>query len=378
MRLIELHGRPFIPPSEITTLGKLAGESLAAEFAHDPRALARIARKLPAELGMPDALLAPTASIAGPRWSPVPDPVRGSKLIIVGTDYTEPFMVRRPLAEAGIEKTVVRDEHGLRAALGNGSRAYGIVADEGVEEFARLVEPDGVFVNGAPHTVTSKIAQTELFQRDGVSIPPTRLGLNSADDVARAYEMLGTEVMLKDPLRNRGEGVLPAGSVDEAIKAWETLRAQSWQRADVFMQSRIDIPESDVRVHMARDPRTGLLQPISAVERSNPGSFRMNISQGGAARPIYRLDGSDPALSSDALREAAKAGDSVGLDWYGVDVATDLTTGKPVVFEIDQGAAPYESYMPAARAQWGGTHLVNLAMSGDGPAITAARRQTLA
>jgi glutathione synthase/RimK-type ligase-like ATP-grasp enzyme len=204
-----------------------------------------------------------------------------------------------------------------------------------------------------------------------IGTPETVTRLRDARSVAAAYARLGPDVVIKASLGYRGAQVHGAHSLSEAI----AIAAKTKQP---IMQRMVDVGSSDVRLHFSRDWKTGLLHPVGAVERVSLGTdFRTNLSMGGAARPIYDFSGSDPALASDMVDEARRAGDAAGLDWFSADVARDQATGRPLLFEVDTKPTALEIHFPVPRAHQTYGHLADLLLHGDNATLSAARGSTL-
>lgn len=232
-------------------------------------------------------------------------------------------------------------------------------------------EVEGVHIVNRSHAVLAgrdKSVMAKDWQRDGVSIPETVTDLRTRLDIARAGLQLKYPAVLKKPRSAVSRGV---ASVENSNHAQNLAR--SWgmstegKKIALLMQKMEDLGKADVRIHLARDWKTGEYRVVGGYHRvSASDDFRANGTvEGNFMRPIYDLSGADPDLTPEMIAEAIKAAKATDLDWCSVDIGRNVKTGKSVIIEVDNFSNPLEASQPIPREQASFKHAADMLMFGD-------------
>lgn len=384
MTIIERDGLRFLHLADRTQLKRIAVEVNAALSSGEPGRAAASLDQMPElrELGVTDAVLGHTELKPVP-WTVVPRDAEGTRVGIVEGCYYPEEGLHHELRERGARVDSFHKPQVLKASQDSLPRTLIVspltgTAEEEQHLFQRFTDGDTLLIN--PYTTgrNRKDLMAEAWAPHNIGAPETITRLDSLEKALAAYEQLGPDVVMKAAAGAHGNQVLAAHDMETVVSNYRHLNAGD---RGILMQRQIDSGQRDARMHFSRDWETGLLLPVGGVERLNVADgFKTNLSgsEGAAAvRPIYDLTGGDPALPTEAIDTARRAGDALGYDAFAADIAIDRATGKPVMYEVDLASMVLDKHFPVPREHSVFKHVADAALFGDPAVHHSARGQSL-
>jgi glutathione synthase/RimK-type ligase-like ATP-grasp enzyme len=389
MTIVTADGLKYLQLADRQPLLDIAVEANTALARGDVPAARTALERMPelGELGVTDAVLGERELTPVP-WTPTPTSNPRQMIGVVTSSDGPPESLRVELKNRRVGIQLFNDQDAAtmwasefpEKILGE----FVMGTDSWRDKVFGPLEAGGKHViNPYTYERNAKDVMAEQWAIHNIPTPETVTRIQNEDDAIAAYQKLGPDVVVKLPHGAHGAEVVEAHNENEAIGAVRLLledTAYSTRTRGVLMQRKIDTSNRDVRLHFARDWKTGELHPVGAVERRNFGEgFKTNLSGKGTVgvRPIYDFDGSDPALPSEAIEAARRAGDALGFDAFAADVAIDAATGKPAVFEVDINSQLLDSHFPVPREHSVNKHFADLLLFGDGATTSAARGASL-
>jgi RimK family alpha-L-glutamate ligase len=172
-------------------------------------------------------------------------------------------------------------------------------------------------VNGAlaiEHTI-DKFLASALLAAAGVPTPRTVV-CEHADDALEAFDVLGSDVIVKPLFGSMGFGI---ARVEDRDVAQRVFRALEIERAVYYLQETLPHQGADIRALVVGG------RVVGAIERVGT-SWRSNLARGARARPV--------ALDEARARMCVRAASALGADYAGVDLLT-AADGRDYVIEVN-------------------------------------------
>ncbi|HEX5194599.1 MAG TPA: RimK family alpha-L-glutamate ligase [Solirubrobacteraceae bacterium] len=182
-----------------------------------------------------------------------------------------------------------------------------------------LADHHGVRCVNGPRAIERTIDKSwcsALLAAAGVSTPPT-IVCERREDAMRAFETLGSDVVVKPLFGAMGAGIARIQDPDVAHRVFGALELE---RAVYYLQRAVDGPDRrDLRALVIGGDVVGAMERVAS-------SWRANVARGGRPRPVSLTD----AQRDTALAAAA----AVGAEVAGVDLLAD-DDGGVVVPEVN-------------------------------------------
>lgn len=141
------------------------------------------------------------------------------------------------------------------------------------------------------------------------------VGYTKRDFLSKAFDLLGSPLIIKEAFGSFGSQVYLAHSFEEASAIVDRIGHKDFLMQEFIAESC----GQDVRVNVVGD------RVVSAMLRYNDNDFRSNITAGGNMKPF--------AVSQEIEQIALAACRTMGLDFAGVDIL--LGKDGPMVCEVN-------------------------------------------
>lgn len=184
-----------------------------------------------------------------------------------------------------------------------------------------------------------KYLSLSLLASAGLPVPPTTTD-QTADRAMAAFEWLGGDVVVKPLFGAEGRGLIRICDSDHAFRVFrsiETLGQVIYQQAFI--------------PHGGRDYRILLVgEKHWAIERAQRDDWRTNLARGGQCTRF--------SMPAEVVEIAAKATETLGLHYAGVDLVRDPRSGTWYLLEVNgvpgwQGIAhAFQADIPAELWHW--------------------------
>ena len=170
----------------------------------------------------------------------------------------------------------------------------------------------------AVEAAVDKYLTLALLSAAGLAVPATWAG-ESATDALNAFDVLGSDVVVKPLFGSEGRGMF---RVSDRELAWRSFHALERTGAVIYLQRFIRHPGHDVRVFVLGGSVLGSMR-----RHATAGEWRTNVSLGGRAEPC--------PLDAEAERLAIDAARALGAAMAGVNLIPDLDRGRLTILEVN-------------------------------------------
>jgi len=156
----------------------------------------------------------------------------------------------------------------------------------------------------------------------GLPVPDTMITENPFS--AMRYAQAKKKIVYKPLMGSLGLG---SALIEDPDLAFQTTRSLMNIGVPSYLQKYLEKPGYDYRVFVVGG------KVIGAMKRVSRNSWKTNIAQGAQGVPVQEKD------APEVFTTAVKASKILGLDYAGVDIAEDVSTGKHYILEVN--AFPY-------------------------------------
>ncbi|MEM0378595.1 MAG: RimK family alpha-L-glutamate ligase [Thermosphaera sp.] len=242
----------------------------------------------------------------------------------------EPVYLKLPLLDAVIEdgKIVVKARDEPVSIDGAVLRGIGLVMSLDVFEkrlgVLETLSSITTVINKPSNALVAKDKWRSLLRLSlhGLPVPDTMVTENPFS--AMKYTERKKKIVYKPLMGSLGLG---SALIEDPDLAFQTTRSLMNVGVASYLQKFLEKPGYDYRVFVVGD------RVIGAMKRVSKSSWKTNIARGAVGEPVREADA--PEIFDTAL----KASSVLGLDYAGVDIAEDVSTGKHYILEVN--AFPY-------------------------------------
>ncbi len=166
------------------------------------------------------------------------------------------------------------------------------------------------------------------YLEDFPDVSPPTLIVRNLDEVRDAWQHFGGDVVVKDPMGDRGNGIERVRSAEDIEIARAMLQTTICGTGELIVQPYMsDFTQGDKRIVLQRMPDNSFEIIAYFFRQPPPGGWKSNIRNGGISLPTKLTD----AEAAFALDLAPRA----GIDNVGFDVAQH--DGRLYYIEHNQG-----------------------------------------